>query len=296
MQHTEILTRGLSLAACLFALAACDQTPESFDLDDADLSAEEDEALADDALAAEYNARFEGASNEEEWSEEPWSEELAAPEGEATTVGSVSCSQDNDCRTSCHCGNGDTCEPNQGVGPLPPAGYCDIAPVRSCSSSQDCRVGCLCGGGQCQAGGNGPLGAACHLPPPDSYESDNSWSAWSGYAGAQLHSFHYDGDTDWAAVYIAQPGMVRFKTRSLRNRADTYMRVYAFVNGAKGALLGSNDNIGGPWYWAESKSSRVDLDVPGDSAYLIEITDRSPGSVYTDSPAFPEYTLELSYL
>lgn len=290
MQHPETMTRGLSLAVCLLALAACDQGPEPFELDSEPLGAQEDFALADHELGAEYAPPIEDLREDE-----AWSEELAAPSSDAT-VGTVWCSQDNDCRSSCHCGNGGTCEPNRGVGPLPPAGNCDIAPVRPCSSSQDCQDGCLCSAGQCQPGGPGPLSDSCHLPPPDGYEFDNSWSAWSPYSGAQRHGFHYDGDVDWAAVHITQPGLVRFKTRSLTNQADTYMRVYAFTNGTKGALLGSNDNIGGPWYWPEAKSSRVDLQVPANSAYLIEVSDRSPASVYTTSPVFPEYTLELSYL
>lgn len=220
----------------------------------------------------------------------------SAPVSDEETFGVRACTQDNDCRTtSCYCHANGYCEVRL-IGPQPPAGTCDLPPTRSCSSASDCRGGCSCIGGKCSAAGAGPLNPSCHLPPPDSYEYDDKWSDWTPYSGPQRHSFHYAGDRDFVAVYISEPGTVRFRTHSLANQADTRLKVFAFDNHIKGELLGEHDDIGGWYFWADSKSSRIDLQVPANSLYLIKIIDDSPPNVYTDSLQFPEYTLELSYL
>jgi len=226
-----------------------------------------------------------------------WSKDYAAEPGPDQTHGTLSCSQDNDCRvSSCYCGPGGTCELRL-IGPFPPEGaaYCDLPPTRACSSASDCRNGCSCMGGVC-GGAISPQPPDCHLPPPDSYEYDDVYTSWSAYTGPQTHSFHDSGDADWVAVYIHDPGLVRFRTHNLKYQADTKIKVFTFDNLVKGALLGVSDDVGGPWFWPDSQSSRVDIEVPAQSTYLIKIVNLSPASVYTDSLAFPEYTLTLSYL
>ncbi|MEM7155932.1 MAG: hypothetical protein AAF799_23980 [Myxococcota bacterium] len=218
-------------------------------------------------------------------------ESLEAP---ADPVASQSCTQNNDCRTSCLCLAG-TCQPNPGVGPQPPAGYCDEPPVRTCSAQSDCRPGCICGLGECRAGGVGSA-PDCHLAPTDEYEYDDVWSHHSNYFEPQQHNFISASDRDWTAVYISSPGLVRFQTRQLSHGTDTELKVYAYDGISRGALLGSNNDVGGPWFWPDSRSSRVDLNVGAGSAFLIEVINRSSPSIYTTSPELPRYTLELSYL
>ncbi|MEX1364371.1 MAG: hypothetical protein AB1Z98_14690 [Nannocystaceae bacterium] len=144
-----------------------------------------------------------------------------------------------------------------------------------------------------------PPDPGCHLPPPDGYEYDDTWPNYSSYTGPQVHNFHDAMDADWTAVYIATGGLVRFRTHSLTWGADTRIKVFAFDGATKGAELGDKvyaDNIGGPWWWADSKSSRIDLQVEDDSSFLIKVVNESDPSIYTTSHQLPTYTLELSYL
>lgn len=210
------------------------------------------------------------------------------------------CTYDNDCVGSCFC-NGNQCAWPP-IGPVPPAGYCDQAPVRSCSDASDCRDSCLCLDGACVQGVlPGPLPPLefmprCHLPPPDSYEDDDKWPNWSAYLGTpQVHSFHDAGDRDWVAVYFGVGGSVRFETYGLKYGANTKLKVFEFASLVKGALVGINDDIGGPWWVAESVSSRVDIKVPSDSFYLVKIINKSDPEIYTTSSQFPEYNFKISY-
>lgn len=210
-------------------------------------------------------------------------------------LGSLACTYDNDCRSSCLCLGG-SCTPNPGVGPQPPAGYCDEPPVRLCSTALDCRDGCSCLGGIC-AGGISPQPPDCHLPPPDAYEYDDTWPNYSSYVIVpQEHSFHTATDVDWIGVHIPQPGTVRFETHSLMYGADTRLEVFAWDGVSLGALLGSHDDVGGWWFDLQAKRSRVDLEVEPDSLFLIKVSNESSPSIYTSSLNFPLYTLELSYI
>lgn len=103
-------------------------------------------------------------------------------------------------------------------------------------------------------------------------------------------------DEDWTGVYIAVGGSVRFETHSLTAGADTILQVFAWDGVTKGAELGTSNDVGGPWWWPESKRSRVDLQIEDDSAFLIRVSNDSASSIYTTSHEFPGYTLELSYL
>lgn len=267
----------LLLALCLASMSAC---TEELDVDELglDASASDDTgALPEDSDGTEL--------------------EPVGPSSivdDAQPLGSLSCTYDNDCRTSCECTDG-SCAPIPGLGPVPPAGYCDEPPVRTCSTALDCRSGCSCLGGIC-AGGVSPQPPDCHLPPPDAYEYDDTWPNYSSYVGPQEHSFHTATDKDWIGVHIAQPGTVRFETHSLSFGTDTRLKVFAWDGNSKGALLGSHDDVGGWWFDPESKRSIVDLEVGPDSLFLIKVINESDPSIYTTSPNFPTYTLELSYL
>lgn len=265
------------LLLCLVATSAC-----TTELD------------ADDPLALDEGS---GGGDELGLDEGAFAIESSEPSSLTASVQpavSLACTQDNDCRVSCLCLGG-WCGPNPGVGPQPPAGYCDEPPTRSCSSALDCRDGCICSGGFC-SGGVSPQPPDCHLPPPDAYEYDDTWPNWSAYAAPQAHSFHTSTDTDWAAVYIAEPGQVRFETLGLAHGADTRLEIYAWDGVTKGALLGAHDDVGG-WYWdPQSKRSRVDLSVGPNSQFLIKVINESDPTIYTSSHVFPIYTLQLSYL
>ena len=204
------------------------------------------------------------------------------------------CRYDNDCRSGCACESW-LCEP-QMISPQPPAGYCAAAPERACTTANDCRSGCTCQGGLCEPITLVGPTPRCHLEPPDDYEEDDAWQSYSGYSGPQEHNFHQVGDVDWVAVYIAEPGTVRFRTKGLSWNADTKLKVFAFDDLVKGALLGSNDDVGGWYFDPDKNSSRVDLEVGPNSLFLMKIKNMSPLSVFTTDHTLPRYTLELSYL
>lgn len=247
----------------------------------------EDEGEGEDAFELE-------SSVDEVESTTPWLDETGELATLPDTQSAQSCSFDNDCRTSCEC-NAGTCEPQGGIGPQPPAGYCDLPPTRACSGSLDCRDGCSCSGGTCQPTyGIGPH-PACHLPPPDQYESDDTWPNYSAYTGPQRHNFDNVSDSDWVGVHISQAGRVRFETTGLTHGTDTRLEVYAW-NGSRGALLGSHDDVGGWYFDPNSKRSIVELDVPGDASYLIRVFNDSNASVFTESHSLPTYTLKLRQL
>ena len=209
----------------------------------------------------------------------------------------LSCTQNNDCLAACVCGSTGQCQ-NSGVGPVPPAGFCNQAPVRSCTQNSDCRDTCNCDkSGHCSQPRIGPPPPyeACHLPPPDQYEVDDQWPDWKPYqAQPQVHSFHTAGDRDWIAVYFGFAGNYRFETFNLRYRADTKIKVFEFNAGTKGDLVGVHDDVGGWWWDEQSKRSVVDLQVPANSSYLIKVVNKSPAFVYTDYVDFPEYEFKIT--
>ncbi|NJK32957.1 MAG: hypothetical protein HC927_11415 [Deltaproteobacteria bacterium] len=214
---------------------------------------------------------------------------LASPLDEVP-VG-LACSQNNDCQEACDCVGG-TCVPD-GFGPPPEGYYCDQPPQRACSSSASCQVGCVCSGGFCQPNGFSPPNPDCHISPPDSYETDNTWQQWKAYTGSpQQHNLHSTTDEDWVAVYFGYAGTYRFETTGLSWGTDTVLEVYKYVNG-KGPLAGANDDIGGAWWVPDSKGSRVTLAVPANSSYLIRVDNKSAASMYTDSYEYPRYTLQI---
>lgn len=203
------------------------------------------------------------------------------------------CAQQNDCNLSCECYQGQ-CTPSL-WGPPPPAYFCDQPPVRACASITDCRSGCSCSGGMCQSEVFGPTPPpSCHLPPPDTYEYDDDWQSWQAYTGTpQPHNFHTASDNDWVAVYIPYAGNVRFRTYGLTYATDTIIEVYAYT-GSLGAVIASNDDIGGAWWDADSRSSRVDIPVAAGSTYLVRVVDKSDPIVY-ESHELPTYMLEIAY-
>ncbi|WP_146158480.1 hypothetical protein [Enhygromyxa salina] len=108
-----------------------------------------------------------------------------------------------------------------------------------------------------------------------------------------MHNLHSTTDEDWVAVYFAVAGTYRFQTTGLSVGTDTVLEVYAYANGGKGALAGSNDNVGGAWWDPNSKGSRVTLGVPANSSYLIRVDNKSASSIYRDSYEWPRYTLQV---
>ncbi|PRP96057.1 hypothetical protein ENSA7_68710 [Enhygromyxa salina] len=214
---------------------------------------------------------------------------IDAPNNDVT-VGLL-CSQNNDCHEYCDCVGG-TCVPD-GFGPPPEGDVCNTPPVRTCNSSANCQSGCTCSGGICQSVFS-PYSETCHLPPPDTYENDDTWQKWKAYTGSpQVHNLHSTTDEDWVAVYFAVAGTYRFQTTGLSVGTDTVLEVYAYANGGKGALAGSNDNVGGAWWDPNSKGSRVTLGVPANSSYLIRVDNKSASSIYRDSYEWPRYTLQV---
>ncbi|GEM_PF-2853601 len=305
----------LSASCCLFLattlLGGCDLDEEGQDLDlaaelDADpildqLDQEDEweqwEVDPEAAVSESLDLPAEDEVDEaQEWTDEGLG--YAPLEGEdPQTEGTVFCSQNNDCRASCMCSGG-ACIPGL-IGPKPPASYCNLPPERACTSASDCQSGCTCSGGICQLGVlPGPLPPvfpSCHMPPPDSYEYDGSVAQRSSYVGPQVHNFHDAADKDWVAVYFGVAGNARFRTHKLTYGTDTKINVYTYDNQVKGTLVGTHDNLGGWFFVPDSKSSRVDLDVPADSLYLIEVINKSSPSIYMNSPHFPTYTFEVAY-
>ncbi len=228
----------------------------------------------------------------QEWTEEGLA--YAPLEGEdPQTEGARLCSQNNDCWGGCSC-TGGTCSPGL-IGPPPPAWHCDLAPERACTSSSDCRSGCACSGGICLAAGISPANPSCHLPPPDAYEYDSVVAQRSSYVGPQIHNFHDAADKDWVAVYFGPAGNVHFRTHNLTYGTDTKIKVFTYENQVKGDLVGVHDDVGGWFFTPDSFSSRVDLDVPANSLYLIKIINKSDPLIYTNGFEFPTYTFEVSY-
>lgn len=206
----------------------------------------------------------------------------------------LACGQTNDCHAYCVCSAG-TCVPD-GFGPPPGGDVCSLPPQRACNSGANCQAGCVCSGGYCQADGFGPPNESCHLPPPDSYEYDDTWQSWKAYSGVpQQHNLHTATDNDWVAVLVPAAGNVRFRTYGLSIGADTRIEVYAYNGVTKGALLGSNNDIGGAWWVPDSKSSKVQLPVAANSAFLVRVVNHSSASIYTDSYEWPSYSLEIAY-
>lgn len=267
----------------LFTLPACDEEPGIERIERVG-SIYEDEAFAE-----EREAQLEGEDDPEPWKD--GSLDLTAP---ASNRVDVACTQDNDCRSSCDCDAG-TCVPPSGISPNPPAGYCDTPPSRSCSSALDCRDGCSCAAGTCQpSSGVGPH-PACHLPPPDEYEDDDTWPNYSAYSGPQRHNFDHASDSDWVGVHIPHAGTVRFETTGLTQGTDTRLEVYAW-DGNRGALLGADDDVGGWFFDPNSKRSIVDLDVSENASFLIRVRNDSRPSMFVEEHRLPTYTLRLRYL
>jgi hypothetical protein len=213
---------------------------------------------------------------------------------EPDTANELACTQTNNCHMYCVCSSG-TCVPD-GFGPPPEGDLCNQPPQRECNSGADCQTGCVCSGGHCQDDGIGAVNPTCHLPPPDSYESDNTWQAWKAYGGVpQWHNLHTATDTDWIAVLMPVAGNVHFRTHGLTYGTDTKIEVYAYNGITKGSLLGSNDDIGGAWWVADSKSSKVQLPVVANSAFLVRVINKSSASFYTDGYEWPSYSLEIAY-
>jgi hypothetical protein len=274
---TQIGTRLMLALSSVASLASCVEGMEAEDLDFADEATDTvdtvDTAFMEDQAATP-------------------AVETDALQGPLPTPVAISCSQNNDCNDACICSAG-TCEPD-GFGP--PSSFCDLPPQRACSSAGDCQSSCVCGGGLCQPDGFGPSNPDCHMPPPDTYEYDDTWQNWSAYTGSpQTHNLHTASDQDWIAVYFGVAGTARFRTYGLALGSDTKIEVYTYTNGSKGALVGSNDDIGGAWWLADSKSSRVIFAVPANSSYVVRVVNRSPASIYTDSHEFPRYNLEIAY-
>lgn len=282
--NTLCRTGGLcGVTVVTLALSACLDEPNgedaAFAAGSETLEFDELEATVDDAGEAPAPATEPGPPNYQH-----------SPPDE-TTVG-LFCSQSNDCHPYCVCSGG-TCVPD-GFGPPPDGDVCNQPPERACSSGADCQAGCVCSGGLCQNDGFSPASESCHLPPPDSYEYDDTWQSWKAYTGnPQTHSFHASTDEDWVAVYFPFAGNMRFETYNLSWGTDTKIEVYTYTNAGKGALVGSHDNIGGAWWQADAKASRVVIPVPANSAYLVRIDDKSPVSWYTDSYEYPRYSLRI---
>lgn len=278
---------GVALAGALLLASGClagadpGEGPEAFE-DETDGEGTTDEPLDDGSSESEATTALGGDAS-------PAAGSLAsAPDSTATLY----CSQNNDCSSGCLCYDG-YCQPD-GFGPPNP--YCDEPPERACVGDSNCQSGCDCIGGICQPDGFGPINTNCHMPPADTYENDDVWQSWKPYTGTpQSHNFDQALDNDWVAVYFGVAGSARFRTYNLTLGTDTRIEVYAYVNGGKGPLVASNDNIGGAWWLPDSKSSRVDLPVAAGSGYYVRVVDKSPASFYTDSHVFPSYMLEIAY-
>lgn len=55
------------------------------------------------------------------------------------------------------------------------------------------------------------------------------------------------------------------------------------------------DDVGGEFWAADSRSSRIDLTVPANSSYLVRVVNKTQANVYMDSYEFPTYTLKIEY-
>jgi hypothetical protein len=264
--------------------AACDS--ESSDAPDGVAESEEESA-------GESEGESEGESGDDA-SLESCDPALGLQAGEQAPYAARTCTQNNHCVSACSC-TGGRCQPD-GFGPPPPAGYCDQAPQRACSAHSDCQSTCQCSGGYCEPDGFGPSNPHCYLPPPDAYEDDDAASQWSAYVGApQLHNFDTPGDEDWIAVYFGSAIQARFQTHGLSWGTNTVVEVYRMTSqGGVGSLVGSNDDVGGPWWVPDSLASRVDVAVPAGSVYLVRVHDASNPSLYTDAPELPTYTLSIT--
>ncbi|WP_375756935.1 hypothetical protein [Corallococcus exercitus] len=201
------------------------------------------------------------------------------------------CGSNNDCDLGCAC-DANQCVPN-GFGPPHPD--CGTPPQRECSTGADCRSGCICSAGVCAPDGFGPPSEGCHLPPPDAYEDNNTAAQFTAYPGYPLtgFNFHEQGDVDWIAVYFGGAMTAKFEAYNVVNGADTYLEVYAYSNGAPGALVASNDNICNVWYDPTCLASRVTLSVPANSAYYVRIRNLNDTAynVYQQSP--PRYDFRI---
>ena len=226
---------------------------------------------------------------------------LVSESPDPVEVGLRSCTKENDCIDHCECKQGKCLQPDLLPGPPPPYDMCDEAPTRTCKTGAECQSGCLCTAGICKDDGVGAFNPSCHLPPPDSYEVDNTWQQWKAYGGPQTHNFHHAGDEDWIAVYFAAAGKVSIRTVDLWYGTDPKLEVYKFLTtpqptGSKGPLAGSHDDMGGQWFDPDSKGARVDIQVAAGSAYLIRVINKTAQSSFDQMTYFPTYTLKMWYL
>ncbi|WP_338277300.1 hypothetical protein [Corallococcus caeni] len=223
-----------------------------------------------------------GCGNVEEAALEP--EALATQE-----AGLRACSTSLDCVSGCNCSGG-LCAP--AIGPTPPAGYCDQAPVRACTTGSDCASGCNCVSNVCVDGGFSPP-ANCLLAPPDSYESDNTHTAASSYAGTpQLnHSFHRQNDVDWVLVATPINQVMTVETYNLRNgpwmRIDIY--AYNYATRTLGALVGSTTSTVCSQITPSCLIYRATANVVANGVYAVKITDTR------NRPAGDDYTPTAKY-
>lgn len=284
--HSLHFTLATIASACIVSACVAPESMREHDDEFTESDSATEEASTDDELDGATSA----TSGEPELSDQGAEELVSDPDVTLVRY----CSKNNDCHDTCTCYLGQ-CEPEL-WGPPPPQYLCDQPPVRACSSGADCQSGCTCSGGTCQDDGFGPPSNSCHMPPLDAYESDNVWQSWKPYLGAsQAHNFHQAGDNDWVAVYFGSAGTIRFRTYGLTMGTDTRIEVYAYTGGSKGALVAAHDDIGGAWWIADSKSSRVDVAVPANSSYLVRVVDKSNVSIYSDSYEFPSYMLQITY-
>jgi len=202
------------------------------------------------------------------------------------------CTTDLQCATSCMCSN-NQCVPD-GLGPANPD--CGAPPQRACTTAADCRDACDCRNGTCRPDAIGPTYWGCHLPPPDAYENDNDAAHATHYMGTPQtgKNFHELGDADWVLVYFGVAGQAKFETYDLRG-ADTYLQVYKYSNGSAGTLVGANDNICSTWFDWRCRASKLTLNVPANSLYLVRVTNKNEAAHNEYNQEAPGYSLRIYY-
>jgi hypothetical protein len=202
------------------------------------------------------------------------------------------------CTSQLNCAPGCMCSGNQciedGFGGSPD---CSAPPQRTCTTHADCRSMCDCWNGVCQPDMFGPQYSLCHLPPPDTYETDNTPAQAKNYLGSPQtgKNFHELGDEDWTLVYFGVAGVAKFETYNLTNNADTYLEVFKYSNGTAGTPVGFKDNVCTTWNNSQCLASKVTLSVPAKSLYLVRVTNKNSYSHNEYNQVAPGYSLRIYY-
>ncbi|MBN8465494.1 hypothetical protein JYJ95_03170 [Corallococcus exiguus] len=216
------------------------------------------------------------------------------PESLATQESGLrTCSTDLDCVSGCGCNSGQCVSV---VGPPPPAGYCDQAPVRACMTSSDCASGCNCTGSVCVASASSPS-VNCLVAPPDGYESDNTHTSASSYMGTpQLnHTFHNRLDIDWVLVATPVNQVLTVEAYNLRNSMTAQLDLYAYdyATRTRGALLATTQSTVCSQITPACNMYRVTANVVAGGVYAVRLVNRADTPAGSDWRPTSAYDLKM---